>query len=122
VAGQITSFADPHIPAGATRSFRTSIPDPPFSAVTLQVDFAIGAQPTAGQMQTTPEATPQASSVPLRGPASDMPAVNATPLPAGPAFAPTVEQPVPAPAPAPAAAPATPAAAPAAANDTATDQ
>jgi predicted Zn finger-like uncharacterized protein len=102
VAGQITSFADPHIPSGATRSFRTSIPDPPFSAVTLQVDFAIGARATAGHMETAPMTTPQASSMSLRGPASDMPtpAVNATPLPAGPAFAPTTEQPVPAPAPA----------------------
>jgi predicted Zn finger-like uncharacterized protein len=89
VAGQITSFADPHVPAGATRSFRTSIPDPPFSAATLVVDFAIGAQPTAGQMQTNAAATPQAASVPLRGPASDMPAANATtPMPAGPAFSP----------------------------------
>ncbi len=43
VAGQITSFADPRIPSGATRSFRTSIPDPPYSAANLAADFAIGA-------------------------------------------------------------------------------
>ena len=113
VAGQITSFADPHIPSGATRSFRTSIPDPPFSAANLQVDFAIGAQSGSGSMQSAPAATPQASSVALRGPASDMPAVNATPLP--PSFAtPATSAPAPAPAaatnaPAPAA-PAPPAA------------
>ena len=120
VAGQITSFADPRIPSGATRSFRTSIPDPPFSAVTLQVDFAIGAQATAGRMDAT-AATPQASSIALRGPASDTPtpAVNASPLPAGPSFAPTTEQPVAAPAVAPAPAPA---AAPAAANDAPAEQ
>ena len=88
VAGQITSFADPHVPAGATRSFRTSIPDPPFSAATLVVDFAIGARPTAEQMQTTTAATPQAASVALRGPASDLPAVNASAMPPGPAFSP----------------------------------
>ena len=84
VAGQITNFADPRIPSGATRSFRTSIPDPPFSAANLQVDFAIGAQATAGQMQGGAAATPQASSVPLRGPAVDTSvptAVNAVPLP-----------------------------------------
>ena len=80
VAGQITSFADPHVPSGATRSFRTSIPDPPFSAANLQVDFAIGAQPASG-LQMTPAPTPQASSVALRGPTSDTPTVNATPLP-----------------------------------------
>ena len=99
VAGQITSFADPHIPSGATRSFRTSIPDPPFSAANLQVDFAIGAQSSSGNMQSAPAATPQASSVALRGPASDVPAVNATPLP--PSFA---APPTPAPAQPPAAA------------------
>ena len=91
VAGQITNFADPHIPSGATRSFRTSIPDPPFSAANLQVDFAIGAQSTAGHAQMTPAATPQASSVPLRGPAGDTPppVINATPLPpAQPRFTP----------------------------------
>ena len=97
VAGQITSFADPHIPSGATRSFRTSIPDPPFSAANLQVDFAIGAGSGSGSMQSGPAATPQASSVALRGPASDMPAVNATPLP--PSFATPSAAPVPAPAP-----------------------
>ena len=117
VAGQITSFADPHIPAGATRSFRTSIPDPPFSAVTLQVDFAIGARSGSGAMQS-PAATPQASSVALRGPASDtQPVVNATPLP--PSFA--TPSPPPAPAPAPTAATNAPAAvaAPAAATNAA---
>jgi predicted Zn finger-like uncharacterized protein len=107
VAGQITDFADPRVPSGATRSFRTSIPDPPFSAANLQVDFAIGARPTAGQMQGSPASTPQASSVPLRGPAIDTSvpaAVNATALPAGPASAPAA-----APAPKPAAmAPAAP--------------
>jgi predicted Zn finger-like uncharacterized protein len=107
VAGQITSFADPHVPSGATRSFRTSIPDPPFSAANLQVDFAIG-QAGSTAMQSAPAATPQASSVALRGPASDLPAVNATPAP--PSFAAP-----PAPAP-PKAAPA--AAAPAAGNTT----
>ena len=96
VAGQITSFADPHIPSGATRSFRTSIPDPPFSAANLQVDFAIGAQSGSGAMQSAPAVTPQASSVALRGPTSDTPAVNATPLP--PSFA-TASMPTPAPAP-----------------------
>jgi predicted Zn finger-like uncharacterized protein len=102
VAGQITSFADPHIPSGATRSFRTSIPDPPFSAANLQVDFAIGARSGSGAMQSAAPATPQASSVALRGPASDaaLPAVNATPLP--PSFA-TPATPAPAPVPAAAA-------------------
>jgi len=124
VAGQITSFADPHVPSGATRSFRTSIPDPPFSAANLQVDFAVGAQSASGQVQMTPAPTPQASSVPLRGPASAAPppTINATPLPtSGPRFAPdaapspaptaaTVAPPVatpPAPAPATNSAPAT---------------
>jgi predicted Zn finger-like uncharacterized protein len=92
VAGQITNFADPRIPSGATRSFRTSIPDPPFSAANLQVDFAIGARATSGQMQGTAAApTPQASNVPLRGPALDTsapPAVNAVPLAPAPASAP----------------------------------
>jgi predicted Zn finger-like uncharacterized protein len=104
VAGQITNFADPRIPSGATRSFRTSIPDPPFSAANLQVDFAIGAQATAGQMQGSSAPTPQASSVSLRGPALDTSgpgAVNAVPLPAGPAPAavpPPTAKPVAAPA------------------------
>jgi predicted Zn finger-like uncharacterized protein len=112
VAGQITNFADPHVPSGATRSFRTSIPDPPFSAANLVVDFAIGAASTSGHEQMTPATTPQASSVPLRGPASDtpLPTINATPLPQRPAFAPNAA-PVPAQAPAADAAP-TPAPAP----------
>ena len=96
VAGQITNFADPRVPSGATRSFRTSILDPPYSAVTLLADFAIGAQAGAGQMQGTPAPTPQASSVPLRGPAVDTSvpaAVNAIPLqPAAPAPAPVPTQ------------------------------
>ena len=90
VAGQITSFADPRIPAGATRSFRTSIPDPPFSAANLVVDFAIGARADAGSTQAAPQAgSPEAPAISLRGPASDAPlsnAVNAVPLPAQPQF------------------------------------
>jgi len=100
VAGQITNFADPRIPSGATRSFRTSIPDPPFSAANLQVDFAIGTRADAGSTQAVPQtASPQAPTISLRGPASDAasPApVNAVALPVGPpqggpapAFAPT---------------------------------
>jgi predicted Zn finger-like uncharacterized protein len=118
VAGQITSFADPHIPSGATRSFRTSIPDPPFSAANLQVDFAIGAQSGSGAMQSAPVATPQASSVALRGPTSDTPAVNATPLP--PSFA-TASTPAPAPVSPPASAPAAATNAPALAAPAATN-
>jgi predicted Zn finger-like uncharacterized protein len=93
VAGQITSFADPSIPPGATRSFRTSIPDPPFSAVNLQVDFAIGAQPGAGSTQAAAQPTSsEAPMIALRGPASETSipaAVNATPLPMAPVAAPT---------------------------------
>ncbi len=116
VAGQIANFADPHVPSGATRSFRTSIPDPPFSAANLQVDFAIGSHGASESMQSSPAATPQASSVPLRGPASDTPpaAVEARPLPPGPpAFssAPAAAQPaaVAPPSSAPAPAPTAPA-------------
>lgn len=117
VAGQITSFADPQVPSGASRSFRTSIPDPPFSAVTLQVDFAIGARQTAGELQSTAAPSPQASTVSLRGPATAAPPAAApAPPPAAPAFGPTTE-PAPAPVAAPAAAP--PAAAPAPANSAA---
>jgi predicted Zn finger-like uncharacterized protein len=97
VAGQITSFADPSIPPGATRSFRTSIPDPPFSAVNLQVDFAIGARAGAGSTQATPQsASSQAPTIALRGPASEtsVPAqINATPLPMSPAAAPPAAPP-----------------------------
>jgi len=92
VAGQITNFADPQIPSGATRSFRTSIPDPPFSAANLQVDFAIGTQANAGSTQAAAQTgSPQAPTITLRGPAGDaLPtAVNAVPLPAQPQFAPT---------------------------------
>jgi hypothetical protein len=98
VAGQITSFADPRVPSGASRSFRTSIPDPPFSAVTLQVDFAIGARQTAAELQNTAAPTPQMSTVSLRGPATDTPPPMpaAPPPPAAPAFSPAAE-PTPAP-------------------------
>jgi predicted Zn finger-like uncharacterized protein len=118
VAGQITSFADPRVPSGASRSFSTSIPDPPFSAVTLQVDFAIGARQTAAELQNTAAPTPQASTVSLRGPATDTPpAAVAAPPPAAPAFSPA---PAAAPTPAPVAAPAAASpAAPAPANSAA---
>jgi predicted Zn finger-like uncharacterized protein len=114
VAGQITSFADPRVPAGATRSFRTSIPDPPFSAANLVVDFAIGVRADAGSTQAAPQAgSPETPAISLRGPASDAPlanAVNAVPLPAQPQFTRPAAS---GPAPAPAAAAAAPATAPA---------
>jgi predicted Zn finger-like uncharacterized protein len=118
VAGQITDWTDRRVPAGAMRRFRTAILDPPFSAITLSVDFAIGGRATAGDMQTTGPDQPLATSIPLRGPAGEPAAVNATPLPDGPLpngplpaapAAPTAEAPV-AVAPAPAANAASPAA------------
>ncbi len=118
VAGQITSFADPRIPSGATRSFRTSIPDPPYSAANLAVDFAIGSRAPSGSMQTATPSTPQASSVPLRGPASAAPLTAVSAAPPPPAFA-TPSTPPAAPPPAAAATNAPAAAAPAATNSAA---
>ncbi|MEJ0064702.1 MAG: hypothetical protein WDM85_04130 [Caulobacteraceae bacterium] len=106
-ASPIHAFRRARRAASAPRS-----PTPPYSAANLAADFAIGASSASGNMQSAPAVTPQASSVALRGPASDTPAVNAPPLP--PSFA-TPATPVPAPA--PAAATNTPApAAPAATN------
>jgi predicted Zn finger-like uncharacterized protein len=107
VAGQITDWTDRHVPPGAMRRFRTSIPDPPFSAANLQVDFAIGGRATNGDMQTAAPGQPPPTSIPLRGPAGEAAAGNVaappeTPLPVAPA--------------APSDAQAAPTAAPAAAN------
>jgi hypothetical protein len=88
VAGQITDWTDRHVPPGSIRHFRTSIPDPPFSAASLQIDFAIGGRATAGDAQVSTTAQPPPTNIPLRGPAAAPAPVNATPLPPEPASAP----------------------------------
>lgn len=69
VAGQIATLANAKIPAGEQRRFATSVFDPPFSAASLQIDFAIGARPTVsprGGSLARPTSAPPAAA--LRGP------------------------------------------------------
>jgi predicted Zn finger-like uncharacterized protein len=68
VAGQIANLQNARIPPGETRRFVTSIFDPPFSAATLQVDFAPGAGGPPMRQTQTP-ASPTAPQIALRGPA-----------------------------------------------------
>jgi predicted Zn finger-like uncharacterized protein len=71
VAGQIATLANARIPAGEQRRFVTSVFDPPFSATSLQIDFAMGARPTVAPRPGVPAtAAPAQAAAPLRGPAT----------------------------------------------------
>jgi len=96
VAGQIAALGNARVPAGETRHFVTSIFDPPFSASSLQVDFAVGAPNAAAHMSPVEAAAPppQTPSFSLRGADANVTvddsnaATNAFPLPPEPASAP----------------------------------
>jgi len=89
VAGVVATLANPLIPPGAQRRFSTAILDPPFSANTLQIDFAIGARPTTARRVGAPPpgasaaAPGPAPSAGLRGPQAGAaaPDANAAPAP-----------------------------------------
>jgi predicted Zn finger-like uncharacterized protein len=102
VAGQIATLGNANIPPGETRHFVTSIFDPPFSAASLQVDFALGAQGGMNRVSATAAPPPSTPTIALRGPATDPSftpaAANAMPLPPEPASAPDATNTAPAPA------------------------
>jgi predicted Zn finger-like uncharacterized protein len=85
VAGQIATLDNARIPSGETRHFATSIFDPPFSAVSLGVDFVLGARPPTAPMRPRPAAPPAPPPIPaftLRGETNATPAAsNAAPTP-----------------------------------------
>jgi predicted Zn finger-like uncharacterized protein len=73
VAGQIAVLANARVPPGETRRFITAILDPPFSAQTLQVEFATGAGGRPGAPAVAAPAGPMPPpSFSLRGANSDV--------------------------------------------------
>jgi predicted Zn finger-like uncharacterized protein len=70
VAGQVATLQNARIPPGETRHFVTSIVDPPFSAATLQVEFAQGVGAGAAAQRALTPAPPAPPPISLRGPAS----------------------------------------------------
>lgn len=103
VAGQIASLDNARIPPGGTRHFLTSILDPPYSAASLDVDFALNAARGApgGAVRSSGQATATATpGFTLRGAAGDTaPANVASPAANSAAPAPAAAAPA-APAPA----------------------
>jgi predicted Zn finger-like uncharacterized protein len=85
VVGQIATLDNARIPPGESRHFATSIFDPPFSAVTLGVDFALDVrpQPAMHLRSAGPPPPPPTPAFTLRGETNDAPAANAAaPTPA----------------------------------------
>jgi predicted Zn finger-like uncharacterized protein len=78
VAGQIATVDNARIPPGETRHFMTSVLDPPYSAASLLVDFALDAQggAPARTVRAAITSAPAPPSFTLRGAANDMPAAN----------------------------------------------
>jgi predicted Zn finger-like uncharacterized protein len=89
VAGQIATLQNARVPPGETRHFVTSIYDPPFSAASLEVEFAPGAaaSPANRAADRAPAfATTPSAGLSLRGPAGLEPP-GAAPANAAPANA-----------------------------------
>ncbi|HUZ13358.1 MAG TPA: MJ0042-type zinc finger domain-containing protein [Caulobacteraceae bacterium] len=68
IGGQIATLANPRVPPGATRHFVTAILDPPFSAQTLQVDFAMRLRDAPPSYRPPSPPTAPMPSFTLRGP------------------------------------------------------
>jgi predicted Zn finger-like uncharacterized protein len=90
VAGQIATVDNARIPPGETRHFMTSVLDPPYSAASLLVDFALDAQggAPARTVRAAITSAPAPPGFTLRGAANDMPAANVA-EPPEPASAPS---------------------------------
>jgi predicted Zn finger-like uncharacterized protein len=114
VAGQIATLDNARIPPGETRHFLTSIFDPPYSAASLSVDFALDARAGAATMRAarSSPAIPPSPSFALRGAADAAAANDAAPVtglpgptsapvtgPSGPASAPAANAAAPGPPP-----------------------
>jgi predicted Zn finger-like uncharacterized protein len=106
VAGQIASLDNARIPPGETRRFLTSVYDPPYSAASLSVEFALNsaARGTTAEVHAPATAASPPPGFTLRGAAAEA-AANATgdaaltntiPTPPEPASAPVAANAAPA--------------------------